>query len=134
MNADDISFRDYVDRRFDDLLRTIDLTRAADKEAVKVALDAAKEAVGVALTAQKEWREAANEWRGAMSDRERTFVQKGELENLKAIVGSLSVKLESQTERTAGQSTGRREIIGWIVGAASFLAAVVAVVGFLIAR
>lgn len=52
--------------------------RDADRRAVELALSAAKEAVSVAEVNADRWRASANEWRGAMSDRERDFMSRRE--------------------------------------------------------
>jgi len=48
-------------------------------KAINIALAAAKEAVGVAETNAEKWRQNANEWRGAMSDREKNFITRREV-------------------------------------------------------
>jgi hypothetical protein len=48
-------------------------------KAINIALAAAKEAVGVAEKNAEKWRDQANEWRGAMSDREKKFITRGEV-------------------------------------------------------
>jgi hypothetical protein len=52
-------------------------------KAINIALAAAKEAVGVAETNAEKWRSNANEWRGAMTDREKTFMPRSEFEAYK---------------------------------------------------
>ena len=47
--------------------------------ALNAALAAAKEAVQIAETNAEKWRNQANEWRGAMNDREKKFITRGEL-------------------------------------------------------
>ncbi len=51
---------------------------AEKDKAINIALAAAKEAVGVAEKNAEKWRENANEWRGAMSDREKNFITRRE--------------------------------------------------------
>lgn len=73
MNPDRL--RDLIDerdRRYAEL-------RAADRDAIQAALAAAKEAVALAEQNAERWRASANEWRGAMSDRERDFVRRSEI-------------------------------------------------------
>lgn len=53
--------------------------RDADREAVRTALASAKEAVAVAESNAEKWRDNANEWRGAMTDRERDFLRRSEV-------------------------------------------------------
>jgi len=52
----------------------------SQKEAVAAALVAAEKAVLVAETNSEKWRMNANEWRGAMNDRERTLMPRAEAE------------------------------------------------------
>src|SRR5688572_13935978 len=47
---------------------------AEKDKAINIALAAAKEAVGVAEKNAEKWRDSANEWRGAMTDREKRFM------------------------------------------------------------
>lgn len=47
-------------------------------KAINIALASAKEAVLVAETNSEKWRANANEWRGAMTDRERNFLTNSE--------------------------------------------------------
>lgn len=56
---------------------------AEKDKAINIALAAAKEAVQVAETNSEKWRSNANEWRGAMSDREKNFMPKTEFEEYK---------------------------------------------------
>jgi hypothetical protein len=53
--------------------------RVDDQRAVEAALSAAKEAVTAAEVNAERWRNSSNEWRGAMSDRERTFISRAEV-------------------------------------------------------
>ena len=71
MNVD---WKTYVDQRFLD-----------NQKAVDAALAAAKEAVDKAEAQDVRWREQANEWRGAFSDRERDFLTRREFH---VLVGS----------------------------------------------
>lgn len=56
-------------------LRYAQLAAATDK-AVTAALAAAKEAVTEAKHNSDKWQENANEWRSAMSDKDRNFITK----------------------------------------------------------
>lgn len=47
-------------------------------KAIAAALSAAEKAVDKAEADNRKWREAANEWRGAMTDRERDFLTRRE--------------------------------------------------------
>jgi len=52
---------------------------AAQEKAVGAALAAAEKAVAVAERNAEKWRDNANEWRGAMTDKDRNFVTKATL-------------------------------------------------------
>lgn len=49
---------------------------ASQEKAVSAALAAAEKAVGVAERNAEKWRDNANEWRAAMSDKDRNFITK----------------------------------------------------------
>jgi hypothetical protein len=63
----DITLKEYVDQRFD-----------GQDKAVRAALEAAEKAVSKAEANAREWQKGANEWRGAMTDRERDFLTRRE--------------------------------------------------------
>jgi hypothetical protein len=67
-------------QRFDAQQQGVKDALTAQKEAVAAALVAAEKAVLVAETNAEKWRLAANEWRGAMNDRERTLMPRSEAE------------------------------------------------------
>lgn len=75
--------READDKRYEqrsaDQEKAVNTALAAAKTAVDAALSAAALAVDKAERNTKEWQVAANEWRGAMSDRERQFVSRREL-------------------------------------------------------
>lgn len=48
-------------------------------KAISAALQSAEKAVQVAETNAEKWRNQANEWRGAMSDREKNFITRREV-------------------------------------------------------
>jgi hypothetical protein len=51
----------------------------SQERAVAAGLAAAEKAVGVAERNAEKWRDNANEWRGAMTDKDRNFVTKNAL-------------------------------------------------------
>lgn len=72
----------------------------SQKEAVAAALVAAEKAVLVAETNAEKWRAAANEWRGAMNDRERTLMPRSEAEQrLLANADATSAGLRANTDK-----------------------------------
>ncbi len=75
------------DKRYEDKFAASDKAvlsaLAAQEKAVNAALAASEKAVLVAENNAEKWRANANEWRGAMGDRERNFAQKSDLDALK---------------------------------------------------
>lgn len=67
----------YVDKRFEE-----------SEKAIQAALAAAEKAVNKAETNGEKWRDNANEWRGAMGDRERDFMTRKEFYS---IVGTAAI-------------------------------------------
>lgn len=60
---------DERDRRYTDV--------AQEREkAIALAVQSVERALTIAEASAEKWREAANEWRGAMEDRERNFISK----------------------------------------------------------
>ena len=88
---------------------------AAQEKAVNAALAASEKAVLVAENNAQKWRENANEWRSAMTDREQNFTSRGEF-------GLLKERLDTHH----GNSDGMKALWGWIVGAVGVAAAIVA--------
>ncbi len=93
------------DKRYEDKFAASDKAvlsaLASQEKAVNAALAASEKAVLVAENNAEKWRANANEWRGAMGDRERNFAQKSDLEALK-----------ERIDRTEGRSSGIRERSG----------------------
>jgi hypothetical protein len=112
---------------------------AGTEKAVAAALASAEKAVAAALAAADryneksertadKWREAANEWRTAMDDREDKFYPRAEAETaLKAVSDRLAV-VESWTQERAGQSRGVKDSWGMLIGAVGLAGAVVALI------
>jgi len=74
MEKPEITLREYVEQRFE-----------AQDKAVQAALVSAEKAVLKKEEEVERWRANANEWRGAMNDRERDFLTRKEFY---AIVGT----------------------------------------------
>jgi hypothetical protein len=98
------------DKRYEDKFAASDKAvlsaLAAQEKAVNAALAASEKAVLVAENNAEKWRANANEWRGAMGDRERNFAMRSDLEALK-----------ERIDRTEGGSKGMKDLWGWIVAA-----------------
>lgn len=74
----EVSLKEYADQRLSDFKDDVD-RRFRDQDVnTKTALASAEKAVDKAETIGQQWRENANEWRSAMSDRERNFLSRKE--------------------------------------------------------
>jgi len=98
---------------------------AAQKEAVAAALAASDKAVDKAEATAEKWRANANEWRGAMSDRDRELPSRKEVEAWNVSFEARVARLEALSERQVGKSQGI-ELSGGLLTAA--LAAVTSIV------
>lgn len=101
----DVPLREH----FEALLRELDVRMEqrfkAQEGAVAAALAAAKEAVTVAEANARDWRQGANEWRGAMTDRERDLFSRREGEALDRQLRDVTDRLN----RGEGTVTGGQE-------------------------
>ncbi len=95
----------------------------ASKEAVNAAIAAANKAVDKAEAAQQLRNEASNEWRGTVSDQWKNFADK------EATDRRLTA-LETATANQVGKERGIGMIGSIVLGAATFLSASIAIVGF----
>jgi hypothetical protein len=96
----------YVDQRLNDQKESFGGSFTAAEKAVSAALAAAEKAVAAALAAaekareaaeanSEKWRSNANEWRGAMMDRETKFMQKPSVAGVVGVIGLISMLLFS---------------------------------------
>jgi len=98
---------------------------AEKDKAINIALAAAKEAVAVAETNAEKWRSNANEWRGAMSDREKTFVTKIEFETYKEATEKAMMIEKTRSDKIEGKKSGMIDFLGWVIAA-------IAIIGFIV--
>jgi len=70
--------RRYNDQRFDEGKQGVDAALAAANKQNELVASAAEKAVNKEESQSQKWRENANEWRGAMTDRERDFLSRKE--------------------------------------------------------
>lgn len=74
------TLKQHFDQRFID-----------NDKALQKALDAAEKAVNKAEDNAEKWRQNANEWRGAMSDREKAFALRTEIDRVEANIQKLQL-------------------------------------------
>jgi hypothetical protein len=94
------------DKRYDERAqaqnKAVETAIIAQEKAVTAALAASEKAVDKAEANSEKWRENANEWRGAMNDRDRELPSRKEVEsNLKAI-GDRLISLEQKSDLRMG--------------------------------
>ena len=87
---------------------------AAQEKAVNAALAASEKAVSVAETNAAQWRAGANEWRSAMTDRERNFATQAEF-----------LLMKERIDKNEGSGKGMRELWGWLTAAVVMVVSVV---------
>ncbi len=112
--------------------KAVQAALVAQEKAVQAALAASDKAVTKAEEGAQAWRVSANEWRGAMSDRERTFVSRIEHDQgMLAMKDQISL-MEKWITRSEGTQKGHGDIWALVGGAAMMLigavGAIVAVV------
>lgn len=100
-------------------------------KAIAVAMAAAKEAVGVAEKNSEKWRDNANEWRGAMTDREEKFALKTDIAIIKEAMEKDRVdtdkkldELKNLVSKLIGNKEGMKDKWGWVFGAIGLLLAI----------
>jgi hypothetical protein len=122
-----VSWRDYVDTRFEQQDRAVVAALAAQEKAVAAALAAADRAVAKAENAAERRFEAQNEFRGTLSDQARTLFPRAEAEQ---VLKGMNEKIEVLTSRVNSRDDrgqGRGDVWGFIIGAAGLIAAVISI-------
>jgi len=117
MASESVTLREYVDVRFE-----------SHEKAVDAALAAADKATSKAEMNAEKWREAANEWRGAMSDRDRELPSRREVDTGLAALDARIVILETAGNRSAGRTEGISVSTGMVTGLLGAVLAIVLIV------
>lgn len=85
----------------------------------------AKESVQIAEAGAEKWRQNANEWRGAMTDREKNFLKQETFEAYKeSVEKALAVQKERGDEKR-GEEKGMSKVWGWITAGIVFIISVI---------
>lgn len=95
-------------------------------KALSAALATAKEAVAVAEKNAEKWRDNANEWRGAMNDKDKNLMQRTEFATFK----DGYEKAMDEMKETGGNLKGRREGLDNI---RAWIPVILAIAGILVA-
>lgn len=117
----DLRFNEERDRRYTEV-------DAARDRALEAALAAVHEANKLAQANAEKWRENANEWRGAMSDRDRELPSRREVETLVSGLTARVDLIEAHEERAGGKREGIGMSAGVLVGGLGALATLMTVV------
>lgn len=96
----------HIDQRFTD-----------NDRALQAALASAKEAVLVAEKNAEKWRDNANEWRAAMTDRERNFASSKSLSDI-----------EQRMDKMEGASNGMKAAYGYLLAGIAAVSTLIAIV------
>jgi hypothetical protein len=97
--------------------RAVNAALVAQEKMTSAALASADKAVDKAEQGAEKWRESANEWRGAMSDRERTFITRAEFDQMNKSMKESIDRLESSVNTMSGNKAGRTETWAFLFGA-----------------
>lgn len=125
LSAVDVAAELRNEQRFTAQQQAIKDALISQKEAVAAALVAAEKAVLVAENNAEKWRAAANEWRGAMNDRERNLMPRAEAEqSAKANAEKIDAQA-SRLDKAEGRTNGLMMIF-LIVSAIGVLVAIFA--------
>jgi len=98
------------------------------EQSIKVAFDSAALAVEKAERDNKGWREASNEWRATMNDRERTFLPRLEAEKQFAEISNQLAELKALASSTQGRQLGVGVMWGILVGGGGIAIAIVTLI------
>jgi hypothetical protein len=107
--------------------READAKFIALEKQLLAALASAERAANILETQSKEWRSSANEWRGAMQDRDRLLVPRDTFDTALAARDKQLSDLNDRLTRAEGAKKGAGDLVGWIFGAVGLLAAIVVV-------
>lgn len=134
-SEDDVPIKVYVDTLFAEKEKALQAALLAQEKAVNAALQSSDKAIDKAEANAEKWRASANEWRGAMSDRDRELPSRREVESAMSSLSERLRLIENRVENFHSTEAGRREgidlsagvVVGAITVAVIVISAVVAV-------
>lgn len=122
------SLKEHVEVTRVEMDRRYEQRFEAQEKAVLAALTAAKEAVIKAEVAAEKRADAANEFRGQLADQAATLMPRSETTLMFDALRDRVDKLESTTDRTAGQRKGLADSWGYLVGIVALAGGVIAII------
>jgi hypothetical protein len=126
--TEEVTLREYVDAMFAEKEKALQAALIAQEKAVAAALASADKATTKAEQNAEKWRESANEWRGAMSDRDRELPSRREVETANDALSTRIMALEKSNDRGEGRTEGFRLSAGMVTGLLSAVLAIVLIV------
>jgi len=109
------SLREYLLRIVSDLREHVLRIVADQDKAVQAALAASEKAVTKAEAQAENWRQSANEWRGAMTDRERSFVPRTEHVQAIQTLNEKIERLEKRDIATTSVRQGGDAVVAYVI-------------------
>ena len=107
----------YVERLFEEHDRRYEQRFAAQQQSLKDALESSSRAVDKAEGIAEKWRQNANEWRAAMSDRDKAYLTK-EAADIKFIsIDKIINDIQLNRRTNEGKTAGLHQGWGYLVGA-----------------
>lgn len=123
-----VTWREYVDSRFETQDRAVAAALAAQEKAVAAALAAADRAVAKAEAASERRFESVNEFRSALNDNARTLIPRAEAEErFRGVAEKLDV-LTARVNAREERGRGAGEMWAFILGGAGILIAIISIV------
>jgi len=114
--VDCVEIRAQLNRILEEIDRRYEQRFEAQERATSAALSSAQLAVDKAESNTREWQRNANEWRGAMGDKDQTFVTKAEvMDRLQKIEEALG---ELRTVRDIALGRASQTAMFWSLGLA----------------
>jgi hypothetical protein len=104
--SDEISLREYVDRRFDDQDKAVQTALTSAEKAVVAALAAAKEAVSKAETANDKRFDSVNEFRAQLADQTANLMPRTEYTVQHKAIEEKLADLINRVNTSDGKSSG----------------------------
>ncbi len=101
--------------------KAVQAALVAQEKAVQAALAAADKAVLKAEEGAMRWQQSANEWRGAMNDRERTFIPRTEFNQAVETLGDKIEKLEKLVLATMNNRQGSDQTWAYVIAGLGIL-------------
>lgn len=126
------TLKTYVERLFEEHDKRYEQRFISQQQNLKDALASSNMAVDKAEVIAEKWRQNANEWRAAMSDRDRAYLTKEAADIKFASIDKALDDAKQSRIRIEGKSAGLSEGWGFLVGAVGFGVAIATIVFYVV--